>query len=122
MIENIADGILKQFHMEDVENLPRDGSVTLLDVRTTQEYRHGHIDGFRNIPVDELRERLDELEKELPVYVVCQSGLRSYIASRILAGNGYDAYNFSGGFRFYDAVRNDRILADAASGCGMELK
>lgn len=122
MIENIADGILKQFHMEDVESLPRDGSVTLLDVRTTQEYRHGHIDGFQNIPVDELRGRLDELAKGKPVYVVCQSGLRSYIASRILAGSGYDAYNFSGGFRFYDAVRNDRILADAASMCGMEMK
>lgn len=122
MIENIAGGILKQFHLEDVETLPRDGSVTLLDVRTMQEYRYGHIDGFRNIPVDELRGRLDELEKEKPVYVICQSGLRSYIAARILAGHGYDAYNFSGGFRFYDAVRNDRCLTDAASMCGMEKK
>ena len=122
MIENISNGILKQFHLEDVETLPRDGSVTLLDVRTTGEYRCGHIDGFRNIPVDELRERLDELEKEKPVYVVCQSGLRSYIATRILAGHGYNAYNFSGGFRFYDAVMNDRCMTGAASMCGMELK
>ncbi len=122
MIENISNGILKQFHLEDVETLPRDGSVTLLDVRTTGEYRCGHIDGFRNIPVDELRERLDELEKENPVYVVCQSGLRSYIATRILAGHGYNAYNFSGGFRFYDAVMNDRCMTGAASMCGMELK
>lgn len=122
MIENISNGILKQFHLEDVETLPRDGSVTLLDVRTTGEYRCGHIDGFRNIPVDELRERLDELEKEKPVYVVCQSGLRSYIATRILAGHGYNAYNFSGGFRFYDAVMNDRCVTGAASMCGMELK
>ncbi len=119
MIENISNGILKQFHLEDVETLPRDGSVTLLDVRTTGEYRCGHIDGFRNIPVDELRERLDELEKEKPVYVVCQSGLRSYIATRILAGHGYNAYNFSGGFRFYDAVMNDRCMTGAASMCGM---
>lgn len=122
MIENISNGILKQFHLEDVETLPRDGSVTLLDVRTTGEYRCGHIDGFKNIPVDELRERLDELEKEKPVYVVCQSGLRSYIATRILAGHDYDAYNFSGGFRFYDAVMNDRCMTGAASMCGMELK
>ena len=122
MIENISNGILKQFHLEDVETLPRDGSVTLLDVRTTGEYRCGHIDGFRNIPVDELRERLDELEKEKPVYVVCQSGLRSYIATRILAGHGYNAYNFSGGFRFYDAVMNYRCMTGAASMCGMELK
>ena len=70
--------------------------------------RQGHINGFKNIPVDELRERINEVEKGKPVYLICQSGLRSYIASRILEGNGYETYNFSGGFRFYDAVVNDR--------------
>ena len=120
MIDNIANGVLKQWHLEDVENLPRDGSVTLLDARTVGEYAQGHIDGFKNIPVDELRERLDEVEKGKPVYVICQSGLRSYIASRILEGNGYTAYNFAGGFRFYDAVTNDRTLIERATACGME--
>ena len=120
MIDNIANGVLKQWHFEDVENLPRDGSVTLLDSRTVGEYAQGHIDGFKNIPVDELRERLDEVEKGKPVYVICQSGLRSYIASRILEGNGYTAYNFAGGFRFYDAVTNDRTLIERATACGME--
>ena len=120
MIDNIANGVLKQWHLEDVENLPRDGSVTLLDSRTVGEYAQGHIDGFKNIPVDELRERLDEVEKGKPVYVICQSGLRSYIASRILEGNGYTAYNFAGGFRFYDAVTNDRALIERATACGME--
>ena len=120
MIDNIANGVLKQWHLEDVENLPRDGSVTLLDSRTVGEYAQGHIDGFKNIPVDELRERLDEVEKGKPVYVICQSGLRSYIASRILEGNGYTAYNFAGGFRFYDAVTNDRTLIERATACGME--
>lgn len=89
MIENISDGTLKQFHIEDVKNLPHDGSVTLLDTRTPGEYQRGHVDGFVNIPVDNLRERLDEIPKEKPVYVMCQSGLRSYIATRILEGNGY---------------------------------
>ena len=120
MIDNIARGVLKQWHLEDVEKLPRDGSVTLLDTRTVGEYSRGHIEGFRNIPVDELRERLGELEPGKPVYVICQSGLRSYIASRILAGNGFEAYNFSGGFRFYDAVRNDRALIERATSCGMD--
>ena len=120
MIDNIANGVLKQWHLEDVENLPRDGSVTLLDSRTVGEYAQGHIDGFKNIPVDELRERLDEVEKGKPVYVICQSGLRSYIASRILEGNGYTAYNFAGGFRFYDAVTNDRALIERATACGMD--
>ena len=63
MIENIAKGILKQWYLEDTDKLPRDGSVTLLDTRTAEEFTHGHIDGFLNIPVDELRERLDELDK-----------------------------------------------------------
>ena len=120
MIENLSDGILKQFHLEDVPNLPTDGSVTLLDVRTTGEYARGHIHGFRNIPVDNLRARIHELEKGKPVYVICQSGLRSYIATRILAGYGFDSYNFSGGFRFYDAVTNDRCLIRAAAECGMD--
>lgn len=120
MIDNIEKGILKQWFLDDLNNLPNDGSVTLLDVRTTGEYRSGHIEGFQNIPVDELRKRLDEVKKGKPVYVICQSGLRSYIACRILAGNGFDAYNFAGGFRFYDAVTNDRCLTESASACGMD--
>ena len=120
MIENIANGVLKQWHLADADNLPRDGSVTLLDTRTVEEFAHGHIDGFTNIPVDELRERLGELDKSKPVYVICQSGLRSYIACRILAGNGFECYNFSGGFRFYDAVMHDRCLIESATACGMD--
>ena len=120
MIENIAKGVLKQWHLADVDTLPRDGSVTLLDTRTVGEFDGGHIDGFLNIPVDELRERLGKLDKSKPVYVICQSGLRSYIACRILAGNGFECYNFSGGFRFYDAVMNDRCLIESATACGMD--
>ena len=120
MVENLAGGVVKQFHLEDVNALPHDGSVTLLDARTPQEYEGGHIEGFRNIPVDELRDRLDEVERGKPVYVICQSGLRSYIACRILAGHGYEAYNFAGGFRFYDAVTNDRRLTEQSTACGMD--
>ena len=120
MIDNIARGILRQWFLEDLDRLPRDGSVTLLDVRTAGEYGGGHIDGFRNIPVDELRERLDEVEPGKPVYVICQSGLRSYIACRILAGHGFEAYNFSGGFRYYSAVVDDRRLTERSTPCGMD--
>ena len=120
MIENISNGTLKQWHLADLEELPLDGSVTLLDTRTAEEYEQGHISGFLNIPVDELRERLGELDPTKPVYVICQSGLRSYIASRILEGNGYTAYNFSGGYRFYDAVKNDRALVETAFSCGID--
>ena len=88
--------------------------------RTPMEYSMGHVKGFINIPVDELRERIGELDMSKPVYVICQSGLRSYIASRILMGNGFDAYNFAGGFRFYDAVRNDKALNKKSTPCGMD--
>ena len=120
MIDNIANGTLKQWHIADAASLPRDGSAILLDTRTVREFSRGHVEGFVNIPVDELRERIDELEKGKKVYVICQSGLRSYIASRILEGYGFEAYNFSGGFRFYDAVMNDRALIESAYDCGMD--
>ncbi len=120
LAENLAEGVVKQWRIEDLTTLPRDGSATLLDVRTPQEYGGGHIEGFKLIPVDELRDRLGELERGKPVYVICQSGLRSYIACRILAGNGFDAYNFAGGFRYYDAVANDRRLIEQATACGMD--
>ena len=120
IVENIKNGLVKQWYCEDAENLPRDGSVTLLDTRTAMEYSRGHIEGFVNIPVDELRERLGEIDRAKPVYVICQSGLRSYIASRILTGSGFDAYNFAGGFRFYDQIRRDRELNKKSTPCGMD--
>lgn len=121
IVENLKNGIVKQWYYEDAETLPHDGSVTLLDTRTPMEYSRGHVEGFINIPVDELRERIGEMDKTKPVYVICQSGLRSYIASRILTGNGFDAYNFAGGFRFYDAVRNDKELNKTSTPCGMDV-
>ena len=120
MADNVSKGVLKQWFVEDEPNLPRDGSVTLLDTRTVREFSRGHVEGFQNIPVDELRERIGEIERGKPVYVICQSGLRSYISCRILAGYGFEAYNFAGGFRFYDAVNNDRALIERALPCGMD--
>lgn len=120
MVDNIEKGFLKQWHIKDIDTLFNDENVTMLDVRTSEEFNSGHIDGFKNIPVDELRERLEEIEKNKPVYLICQSGLRSYIASRILEGNGFDTYNFSGGFRFYDSVVNERELITRAYACGMD--
>ena len=120
MIDNIASGVLKQWHMDKLDDLLQNDSVILLDTRTVGEFNRGHIPGFRNIPVDDLRNRIAELEPGKPVYVICQSGLRSYIACRILAGFGFDAYNFSGGYRFYEAVTHDRALIQQALDCGMD--
>ncbi|MBQ9842444.1 MAG: CoA-disulfide reductase [Clostridia bacterium] len=110
--ENIVSGKLKQFFWHDVENLPRDGSVFLLDTRTPFEVMRGKIDGFVNIPLDSLRQRINEIPKDKPIYVHCHSGLRSYLACRILTGNGYDCYNLAGGWRLYESVINERTVPE----------
>lgn len=110
--ENIISGKIKQFFWNEVEALPRDNSVTLLDVRTVTEFKRGKIDGFINIPLDSLRARIDEIPKDKPVYVHCHSGLRSYIACRILQGNGYDCYNLAGGWRLYESVINEKTVPE----------
>lgn len=110
--ENIITGKMKQFFWNDVEKLPRDGSVTLLDVRTVTEVKRGKIDGFINIPLDSLRERIEEIPKDKPVYLHCHSGLRSYIALCILKGNGYDCFNLAGGWRLYESVINEKTVPE----------
>lgn len=120
MIENLATGIVKQWHWNQEPSLPRDGSVQLLDVRTVGEYKRGHIEGFMNIPVDSLRDNLGELDPSKPVYVICQSGVRSYIASRILTQRGFNCFNFSGGYRFFAAVTKERRASNNVMPCGME--
>ena len=110
--ENIVSGKLKQFFWHDVENLARDGSVFLLDTRTPFEVMRGKIDGFVNIPLDSLRQRINEIPKDRPIYVHCHSGLRSYLACRILTGNGYDCYNLAGGWRLYESVINERTVPE----------
>ncbi len=102
--ENVLCGKLRQFFPEDVAGLPRDGSVTLLDVRTPAECSRGMIDGFVNIPVDEIRARVNEIPANKPVYLHCKSGQRSYIAYRILVGLGYECYNLAGGYDRWSAV------------------
>ena len=87
-----------------MESLPRNGSVTLLDTRSQAEYAAGTIDGFINIPLDDLRNRLDKLDKEKPIYLTCQIGLRGYMAARILMQNGFQVYNLSGGYRLYRSI------------------
>lgn len=110
--ENIITEKVKQFFWHDVESLPRDGSVTLLDVRTATEVQRGKIDGFINIPLDSLRERISEISKDKPVYVHCHSGIRSYIACRILMGNGYECFNLAGGWRLYESVINEKNVPE----------
>ncbi|MCI9001635.1 MAG: FAD-dependent oxidoreductase [Oscillibacter sp.] len=120
LIENLANDLVRQFHWDEADALPRDGSVTLLDVRTLQEYTGGHLEGFLHIPVDELRQRLGELPQGKLVYVVCQSGLRSYLACRILSQSGFDCRHLAGGYRLYESAVRDRAAAEQAFPCGMD--
>lgn len=102
--ENVLEGRVKLFHWNEVDTLPRDGSVTLLDVRTAPEFRNGSPAGFINIPLDELRAHIGELDKSKPVYATCQIGLRGYVACRMLSQLGFDCYNLSGGYRLYNSI------------------
>ena len=120
LIENLAQGKVRQFHWHDVAALPRDGSVTLLDVRTNAEVSGGRLEGSLHIPVDELRERLGELDPAKPVYVNCQSGLRSYLACRILTQCGFLCAHLSGGYGFYQAVTQEQQRLGSIYPCGIE--
>lgn len=117
-IENIITGKVRPFFVEDVDRLPRDGGAILLDVRTAAEYAMGHMEGFRNIPLDELRSRISSLDVAKPVYVTCQVGLRGYVAARILMQNGFDVYNLSGGYRLYSEIKRARRAAGVRLHCG----
>ncbi len=122
MAENLLTGKVRQFHWHDVDALPRDGSVTLLDVRTDEEYQKGHIEGTVWIPLDDLRDHLDEIDSSKPVYVNCHSGLRSYIACRILTQNGFEAFNLAGGYRLYASVKNELAYSEKATHpCGIPI-
>lgn len=104
--DNVTSGRLQQFFWDEVDALPRDGSCTLLDVRTLPERNYGYIEGFKHLPLDELRARAaQELPLDKPVYVHCQSGLRSYLACAILRGLGYKAWSLAGGYRLYHLTK-----------------
>lgn len=101
---NIQNGSMQAFYWHDVDEIDPSSAI-LLDVRTEYEFRKGTLKGAINIPLDSLRERLNELDRNKPVYVFCQVGLRGYVASRILMQKGFDkVYNLSGGYRLYMMV------------------
>lgn len=116
VIENMRSGRAKSFHWHDVDALPRDGSVTLLDISTPLEFENNHLDGFLNIPLDQLRARLDELSREKPVYVTCQMGMRSYVASCILNQRGYECYYLNGGHRLYNSIYSSHAATLGTAG------
>lgn len=98
---NILDGDNEPFYWNDLDNLNHDDTV-LLDVRTPKEVEKGMIPGAINIPLDKMRERMDELSKDKAIDIYCQVGLRGYIGARILRQCGFDRVrNLSGGYAGY---------------------
>lgn len=105
VIENVLEGKMKPYFLEDICELPKD--AVCLDVRKKEEYEAGHIPGYRNIPLDELRERMDEIDRTKRIYITCQIGLRGYLAQCILEQNGMETRNLSGGYALYREMVQD---------------
>lgn len=101
-ITNIITNKVKQIHFDELDLIE---DIILLDTRSQVEYDNGHLENAINIPLDELRENLAKIPKDKKIYVYCHSGLRSYIACRVLSQNGYDCYNISGGYGYYIAQK-----------------
>jgi CoA-disulfide reductase len=100
---NIMEGELEHIQWHEVDEIVSSGGL-LIDVREPIEREFGYIEGSINIPLNDLRNRLDELPKDQTIYVSCQVGLRGYLASRILKNNGYDVKNVDGGWKTYSSV------------------
>lgn len=103
---NIISGKMPVIYWREIDSLDR-SKVQIIDTRTPAEFELGTISGAVNIPVDDIRERLNEIDKNKPVVVFCAVGLRGYIAARILMANGYDVRNLSGGYKTYQLATQD---------------
>lgn len=107
VIENEINGLVKNISWENVEKLD---NPYVLDARTKKEYEKGYFKGAINIPLDELRENISKLDKSKEIYVYCKTGVRSYIACRILMQNGFKAKNIMGGYNLYKEIEKDRLI------------
>lgn len=123
MIENILDDLVDQVTWDEaLEIVAEDGDAILLDTRTAGEHARGGIEGALHIPVDELREHLDELPRDKRLLVFCASGLRSYVACRILSQHGFACANVSGGYGFHSQVMRGGTVSHTCVGdCGLPV-
>jgi NADPH-dependent 2,4-dienoyl-CoA reductase/sulfur reductase-like enzyme/rhodanese-related sulfurtransferase len=94
---NVLRGDIGLVHWENLGG----GGALILDVRDPMEYKRDHVDGAQNLPLDEIRNRLDELPRDQPIWTYCFVGQRSYYAARALSQYGFQVKNISGGFKTY---------------------
>lgn len=133
VIENILEGTVEQIHWDKALAIAAtDTNAVILDTRTQAEFDRGHIGSNKacgedtlhpiiHIPVDELRERLKELPRNKKLFVHCATGIRSYIACRILKQHGFTCVNIAGGYTFYQALHLDRNAKTENIGdCGLK--
>ncbi len=102
--QNLLSGLVQVVQWHETAAFESQGAM-LLDVRTEEERRKGHIPGSMHIPLNQLRARVADLPKDREIIVTCQSGQRSYFACRILAQRGYRVRNLTGSYRTWAAVR-----------------
>jgi len=108
--ENILHGRIKLFYWNDLDKLS-DKDI-LLDVRSVEEFEKGYIPNATHIPIDDLRERINELDKNKNIYIYCLAGLRGYLAQRILNQNGFSkTSNLSGGYQLWSIINKELNLA-----------
>jgi NADPH-dependent 2,4-dienoyl-CoA reductase/sulfur reductase-like enzyme/peroxiredoxin family protein/TusA-related sulfurtransferase/rhodanese-related sulfurtransferase len=113
--QNVLEGRSHIVTWEQIEAL-EESTYELIDVRSELEYENGHIQGAKNIPLDSLRVRLTELDKNKTIVEYCQVGLRGYVADRILTQHGFKVLNVTGGYRSaYDSLlevpQQSRLIA-----------
>ena len=105
--ENILTEKLNVFYWDELAKIG-DGDL-LIDVRSATEYQEGRIGNAINIPIDEIRERLDEIPTTGTLFIYCEAGLRGYLAQRILKQRGYDhVYNLSGGYSLWHTCNDEK--------------
>ena len=104
--ENILNGNLEMVNYDDFWQFVQEKNAVILDVRTSKEFDGGHIEGAININVDDLRENIQNLDKEKVYAIYCQVGLRGYLANRIMRNNGFKAVNLNGGYNLWSKVQS----------------
>ncbi|WP_132995370.1 FAD-dependent oxidoreductase [Sporanaerobacter acetigenes] len=112
--ENILNGDVEPILWNEIKDLDKE-KIIILDVREEVEREIGYVEGSINIPLDKLRDRMDELDKDKTIIIYCAIGLRGYIGARILKQNGFKVKNFCGGFTTY---KNLFCKDDDLDNCG----
>ena len=103
--ENILKGDLEMVNYDEFWDFVKENNAVILDVRTSKEFSGGYIEGAININVDDLRENLQNLDKNKVYAIYCQVGLRGYLANRIMRNNGFKAVNLNGGYNLWSKIQ-----------------